>query len=420
MIIMYRLTKEGEKYLKKGLPEQNLIKILKKVKKARIDELKEKVENFEIAVKWAKEKNWIEIKEGYLKIKKVPKKFEELEGLKNIKENKKIKESLEKILIRRRLIEKVDVESLELEKKFKKKTIDQIDPKILKYKIWKVAKDFKKYDINSLGKKFFEGRLNPYLEFISEIKKKLVGLGFEEAKGPIVELNFWNCDCLFMPSDHPARSIHDIFYLKLKDGKVLDKELWGRVEEVHKNGWITKSKGWGKWDFNLARKIILRSQTTSVSARKLYEIKNSSPYKIFTIGKVFRPESIDAKHHLEFDQCEGIVIDENLNFRNLLGYIKEIVNAILGEKKVRFKPTYFPFTEPSVEGYVYHEKLGWIEFVGAGIFRPEVTLPLGSEKPVLAWGIGLTRLAMIKLNIDDIREIYSTNIQNLRNFKMVR
>ena len=139
---------------------------------------------------------------------------------------------------------------------------------------------------------------------------------------------------------------------------------------------------------------------------------------MFVIDKVFRPDVIDAKHFIEFDQLEGIVVDESVNLRHLLGLLREIA-YIFGAKKVRFRPHYFPFTEPSLEVDVYFENLGWVEIAGAGIFRPEVTLPLRVEMPVLAWGIGIGRLAMLKLNVDDIRYLMSNDFEWLKNSKII-
>jgi len=128
---------------------------------------------------------------------------------------------------------------------------------------------------------------------------------------------------------------------------------------------------------------------------------------------VFRPDVLDAKHSMEFTQLEGIIGDRNITLRNLLGLLKKFAKALnLGE--VKFRPGYFPFTEPSVESFVKHPKLGWVEFVGSGMFRPEVLMPLGIDFPVIAWGIGFDRLAMIRLGIDDIRELYTKKLDLLR------
>lgn len=163
----------------------------------------------------------------------------------------------------------------------------------------------------------------------------------------------------------------------------------------------------------------MRSHTTAVSARTLYENRDK-PAKYFTIDRNFRPDVIDTRHLMEFYQCEGIVIGENLTFRHLLGFLKEIAETI-GIKEVKFKPGYFCFTEPSVEGFIKHPTLGWIECLPAGLMRPEVLRPLGVEKfQVLAWGLGIDRLAMAKLGIDDIRMLYSDDLEWLRKFPLVK
>ena len=224
----------------------------------------------------------------------------------------------------------------------------------------------------------------------------------------------WNFDVLFQPQDHPAREIHDSYQIKNpRYGFLKDKRLVEKVKKTHEYGWITGSKGWGyRWDADIARRLVMRSQTTAVSARFLSKHKKP-PIKMFCVSRVFRPDVLDAKHAMEFYHCEGIVVDENLTFKHLLGMLSEIVKA-LDIGKVEFKPGYFPFTEPSVEAFVYHPKIGWMEAAGEGLFRPEVTRPLGVKYPVLAWGIGVDRLAMVKLGVDDIRELHSRRLDFLR------
>jgi phenylalanyl-tRNA synthetase alpha chain len=418
----YRLTKEGREYLKNGLPEKRLVDFLNSLpdKKIQIKEVVKIIKNFHIALKWAIEKKWVEKINEEIKLINYPKRIPEQEALEKIAFNEKVPDNILKILIERKLVERVSITIEKLKKQIVGKEITDLTPELIKTGLWKKV-IFKPYDVKLPGKKFYLGKKHPYRQVIDEVREKLISLGFQEVRGPLVELNFWNCDALFMPSDHPARSIHDIFMLKVpKRGKVLDKEIWKRVEATHKNGWITGSKGWGNWDFSLARKLILRSQCTSVSARVMYKLKKGDlPYKMFTIDRVFRPDVIDAKHFIEFEQCEGIVVGDGLNLRHLLGYLKEIALSV-GAKKIRFKPSYFPFTEGSTELQIYLKGLGWVEIAGAGIFRPEVTLPLGIDVPVLAWGLGIGRLAMIKLNINDIRKLYSTDLEWLRNKELVR
>ena len=411
----YRLTKEGKEYLQKGLPEKNLIKLLKSGP-LTIEEAEKKVERFNIALLWAKKKGWIELKFNQLVLVKEPESIPEETALRKIEKGEKIEPEILKTLIQRKLVEKVVVGKVD---KLVGKKITNLTPELIKTGLWRKV-IFKHYRVNVPAPKIYPGKIHPYRQVINQVRKKLINLGFKEVRGPLVELNFWNCDALFMPSDHPARGIHDIFTVKNpKFGKVLDKKLWKRVEATHKRGWVTGSKGWGFWDSTLAKRLILRSHGTAVSARTLAKLKKEDlPCKVFMIDKVFRPDVIDSEHFIEFEHCEGIVVDENVNFVHLLGYLKEIAK-IVGAKKVRFKPSYFPFTEPSVELQTYSKELGWVETGGAGVFRPEVTLPLGIDVPVLAWGIGIGRLAMSKLGVKDIRYLYSNDLEWLRNTPII-
>ena len=414
----YKLTEEGKEYLMNGLPEKRLIEVLDSMpqKSAKIAKIALRIKNFPVALKWAIEKGWVIKRGDEVILLSKPDRIPEQEALAKIERGEEVEEEVLKVLIKRKLVAEEKETPFKKAERYIGKEIDQLTPELIKTGLWRKV-IFKTYNVEVFGKRVYPGKKHPYRQVIDEVREKLLALGFEEAKGPFVELNFWNCDALFMPSDHPAREIHSMFFLKNpKYGKVLDKSLWKKVELTHLNGWKTGGKGWGCWDFELARRLILRSQTTAVSARRLYELgKNKKiPHKMFVIDRVFRPDTIDAKHFIEFEQCEGIVVGEGLNFRHLLGYLKEIAESVVGGKKVMFKPSYFPFTEPSVEGFVHHEKLGWVEFGGAGIFRPEVTLPFGIKVPVLAWGLGIGRLAMLKLGIDDIRYLYAKDLEWLR------
>lgn len=406
----YKLTEEGKEYLKSGLPEKRLVDLLDSLpqKSAKIGKIALKVKNFPIALKWAMEKGWVIKRGDEIILLRKPEEVPEQEALEKIEKGEEVSSDMLKILIQRKLVMEEKENAFKIAQRFVGKEVDNLTPELIKTRLWKRV-ILKTYNVEVPGKKIYPGKIHPYRQVIEEVREKLLAMGFVEARGPYVELNFWNCDALFMPSDHPAREIHSMFFLKKpKYGKVMDKKLWKRVSEVHK-------KGWGSWDFELARRLVLRSQCTAVSARTMYKLKERDlPHKMFIIDRVFRPDTIDAKHFIEFEQCEGIVVGKGLNFRHLLGYLKEIACSIVSGEKVRFKPSYFPFTEPSVEGFVYHKKLGWVEFGGAGIFRPEVTRPFGIKVPVLAWGLGLGRLAMLKLGIDDIRHLYSDDLEWLR------
>lgn len=415
----YDLTQEGREYLKSGLPEKQLVNVLNRqpLKSMPFDDAKKSVGNFYIALQWTLKNKWAKSFGKDLVLAKYPTNIPEQDALEKIDRNEEVGQNLIDILLQRKLIKKIVTSEAD---KLVGKEVTNITPQLLKTGLWKQVK-FQKYDVNVPVSKVYPGKLHPYRQVIEDVREKLIGLGFVEAKGPFVEMNFWNCDALFMPSDHPARGIHDIYMVKEpKQGKVLDKDLWKRVEETHKSGWISGSKGWGNWDLELAKRLVLRSQTTAVSARTLSKLKREDlPHKMFVIHRNFRPDVIDAKHSIDFDQCEGIVVGEGLTFRHLLGYLKEFALTI-GAEEVRFKPSYFPFTEFSTEMYVYFKDLGWVEAGGSGIFRPEVTMPLGVEVPVLAWGIGIGRLAMLKLGINDIRYLFADDIDWLRKKEMVK
>jgi phenylalanyl-tRNA synthetase alpha chain len=142
------------------------------------------------------------------------------------------------------------------------------------------------------------------------------------------------------------------------------------------------------------------------------------PGKYFAIARCYRPDVVDKTHLSEFNQVEGIVVDEGLTLRDLLGVLERFALDIAGADKVKFRPDYFPFTEPSVELVAYKKGYGWLEFGGSGIFRPEVTLPLGVKVPVLAWGLGVDRLFMMKAGIDDIRYLFSQDLDWIRRMEL--
>lgn len=250
------------------------------------------------------------------------------------------------------------------------------------------------------------GRLNAYIEFLDLVRDILVSMGFEEVKGPHVELEFWNFDALFQAQDHPAREIHDTFFLETVFQGRVPEELLNRAKKVHE-------KGWGyKWDPLRALRPILRSQTTAVSVRAIYE-RGEGEYRVFSLDRVFRPETLDAKHAMEFYQLDGVIVGRNVTFKHLLAFFKEFA-AALGIKEIWFKPGYFPFTEPSVEGFIKHPRLGWIEVFPGGVFRPEVMEILGAPGVrAIAWGIGIDRLAMAVLGLDDIRDLFSKDLDFL-------
>ncbi len=280
---------------------------------------------------------------------------------------------------------------------------------------WK-GLNLRKYDITKLPKKAYPGKIHPYQRIISEMREILLEMGFEELYGGIVQQSFWNFDALFQPQDHPAREMQDTFYLK--ETLPLPKG-YESVKAMHISGGDTSSTGWGGvWKEEKAEQCVLRTHTTSVSIQHLAKNPNP-PIKAFCIGRVYRRETIDTTHLAEFEQLEGVVMDEGVTFGNLLGLLREFYHR-MGFTGVRFKPSYYPYTEPSLDAEVYVEGLGWIEMGGAGVFREEVTAPLGINYPVLAWGLGVSRIAMLRLGLKDLRYLHRSDVAFLRETPALR
>jgi phenylalanyl-tRNA synthetase alpha chain len=292
--------------------------------------------------------------------------------------------------------------------------VSQLTPDLLKDGSWRQTR-LRKYTISLRPPRIGTGKKHPYREFLDTVKTKLVSMGFQEMRGALVETEFWDMDALFMPQFHPARDIHDVYFVKEPSHTTaVDEPFLSRVATVHENGAETGSAGWGySFDVHRAKRLVLRSQGTAVSARTLAASPHI-PGKYFSIARCFRYDQVDATHATDFFQVEGIVLGEDINFRTLLGLLNLFAREVAQAKEVKFLPAYFPFTEPSVEMHVRHPRLGWMELGGAGLFRSEVTLPLGVTVPVIAWGLGLDRMAMVALGIHDIRELFTDNLELIR------
>ena len=292
--------------------------------------------------------------------------------------------------------------------------ISQLSPELLKDGSWR-TKRFRKYTISLRAPRIAPGKRHPYREFLDAVKTKLVSMGFQEMRGSLVETEFWNMDALFMPQFHPARDIHDVYFVKEpKRARSIAEPFLSCVAQTHQTGGDTGSAGWGyRFDAERARRLVLRSQGTAVSAHTLASTP-SIPGKYFSVARCFRYDQVDATHATDFFQVEGIVLGEDINFRTLLGLLNLFAREVAQAREVKFLPAYFPFTEPSVEMHVRHPRLGWMELGGAGLFRQEVTLPLGVNVPVIAWGLGLDRMAMVALGIHDIRELFTDNLELIR------
>ncbi|QGR19404.1 phenylalanine--tRNA ligase subunit alpha [Stygiolobus azoricus] len=406
-VTKYELTEEGKLRLQNGMPEEKLIKILNGQSK-KISELREVLgEELEIALGWARRKNLIKIDKDTVIPLVNDYHSPELDLL---RDPSKIDNENSKQLISRKLItakqETFLLLTLVQDIAEPTKTITYITPEILRSGEWKKI-PIKEYNVEAeppfypLAKKHF------FKEFLERLRDVMIELGFTEVNGNYVELEFYNFDLLFQAQDHPAREIHDSFMIEGK-GEVKDEKLIERVKEMHKKGWKYE------WDESVALRLVLRSQTTSVTSRVLSS-NPKPPIRTFTIGKVFRPDSIDATHLIEFHQLDGLIIENGFTFRDLLGVLKEIFYQI-GIKEIKFKPAYFPFTEPSVEVYGRIEGLGWIEMSGAGLLRPEILQAVGINSDAGAWGIGIDRLAMLLFGLKDIRLLYANSIEFLRTF----
>ncbi len=237
-------------------------------------------------------------------------------------------------------------------------------------------------DVTLPGKETLKGSMHVLSKTIEELEDIFVGMGYEIAEGPEVEEDLYNFEMMNLPKDHPARDMQDTFY-------------------------ITQSN-------------LLRTHTSPVQARVMLE-KKGKPIKVVCPGKVYRRDNDDATHSHQFMQMEGLVVGQNITMSDLKGTLTEIFDKVLAQgTKVRFRPSYFPFTEPSVEVDVTCFKCGgkgcplckgngWIEVLGAGMVHPNVLKMAGYDPEKyqgFAFGIGIERITMLKYGIDDIRNFY--------------
>ena len=399
--VTFSLGKNGLDSLEHGLPERKLLDLVKNTP-TKISELQKKLGPvFGPAMGLAKKNQWIDSKDNEIFLKDYP---SIIPGEKTLKQIGKGSLSESKI-------DKDDLNSL-------LKRPDFLTENLIKTKEVSLSPNAQNLDISSssegaidveaIAPEIFVARTHPLKDTIDEIREIFVTLGFTEIFGNLTQPSFWNFDALFTPQDHPARELQDTFYLDgVSAKKIGTPEQIKKVSESHKKGWRYY------WDINEARKMVLRTHTTCVTIKHIAENK-SDESRIFSLGRVFRNEKVSYKHLVEFNQIEGVVVGSNANLRNLMGIQREFYRRI-GITKIKFWPTFFPYTEPSLQTMVYNERLGkWVELFGMGIFRPEVTKPLGINKPVLAWGGGIERIAMLKYGLDDVREFYNNNLNWLR------
>jgi phenylalanyl-tRNA synthetase alpha chain len=412
---MYSLTEEGRNYREHGLPEKKLIELLKHGSLSMKETSEKLGREFAIALQWCKKYRCIEVVEGKLHLtREHPKEIADQEkALYDVLSGGNADDAQIQLLLSRKLIEKEGDTLVKKAERLVGKEVANLSTELIKTGFWKNVR-LKPYNVEFAGKTVHIGKRQPYNKFLGDVRRKLVEMGFKEMTGPTIELEFWNFDALFQPQNHPSRDWTQTYSLKNpKEGSLPEKTLVEHVKGAHENGWRTGSTGWGyKWSPAKAMKLMPRAHGTAISARTLTQCE--IPGKYFAISRCYRPDIIDATHGIEFNQTEGIVIGDGLNFRSLLGILKEFAVEFAGAEKVKFLPDYYPFTEPSVQLSAKHPELGWVELGGAGIFRDELTKPLGVEAPVIAWGLGIDRLAMFKLGINDIRDLFSQNLDWLR------
>ena len=394
------LGKNGLDSFENGLPERRLLNLVKNGPRKLFDLQKQLGFIFGPAMGLCRKNNWIETSSDEIILKTIPSILPGEKTLQQIGSGKLSKGELDiadltDLLKRPDFIVEDIVKSKKISLTNSAKSID-------------VSNISGAIDVEAKVPELFVARTHPLKDTIDEIREIFVTLGFSEIFGNMTQSSFWNFDALFTPQDHPARELQDTFFLdNVSAKKIGTAEQIRQVSDSHKKNWRYQ------WDINEARKMVLRTHTTCVTIKHLAENKPDEA-RIFSLGRVFRNEKVSYKHLVEFNQIEGIVVGKDANLRNLMGIQREFYKRI-GITKIKFWPTFFPYTEPSLQTMVYNEKLGkWIELFGMGIFRPEVTKPLGITKPVLAWGGGIERIAMLKYDLDDVREFYNNNLGWLR------
>lgn len=430
--VHYDLGEEGEEYLYEGLPEEKLFNTLSKRGKVTIREVTEEFGEKQAKIGMTQlAKLGIKPQKGELEFKEIPgikelflkrKKFleslkkgeapEETEVLEHFKKREGVIQEKRQLL----RIVKANKEGMEYIATHKEEEkIGELTSEIILSGEWK-NKAFRKYDLNAFVEPLTGASMHPLTYLINKVRRIFLEMGFSEMKGHYIEHAAWNMDALFIPQDHPARDMQDTFYLKSHAKIPMEHpEITKIVKKTHESG-IDGYSGWGyKFDSQMADDLLLRTHTTVNTIRYLYEHKEP-PVAIFSVEKVFRHESVDWKHLAELHQIEGAVYSKDASI-STLKWLMKVFYKRLGFTDIKLIPSYYPYTEPSMDVIV---KINGkeVELGGSGVFRPEVTKPLGLKEPVIAWGLGLERLAMIYYGLTDIREIYNSDINWLKTYKI--
>ena len=404
--VHYILGKNGLGSLENGLPERRLLDSLANGPQKPKSLQKVLGDAFGPAVGMARKNGWIDTSDGVVSLNHIP---TQLPGEKSIK------------IIGKSSISEGGIPSDDLQHLLRRpdfvvqKVVKTRDISLTEKAIsLELSGNDSAIDVEAQAPRIHIARNHPLKDVINEIRETFVTLGFSEILGTMSQSSFWNFDALFTPQDHPAREMQDTFYLDgVRAENFASKKQISNVERSHRNGWHYT------WNAAESARMVLRTHTTCVTIKYLAENKPDEA-RIFSLGRVFRNEKVSYKHLVEFNQVEGVLVGSGATLRNLMGIQKEFYKR-MGLYKVKFWPTFFPYTEPSLQTMVYNDRLGkWVELFGMGIFRPEVTKPLGITKPVLAWGGGIERIAMLKYGIDDVRDFYANDMEWLRSASRCR
>lgn len=415
------LTKEGQVYAASGSPEFQVFSAIPP-EGISPDELQKKLNPglYKVGFGQAMKNQWLEKGKTLIsrKVQHVEDKVKEL--LERIHNGEMVVREDIDALKRRTLITSQTWKGYSISKgpnyaPKRKKAATDLTREHLQSGTWKDL-ELKEYNFNAKGLPPEGGHLHPLLKVRQQLKNIFLQMGFEEMPtNNFVESSFWNFDALFQPQQHPARDSHDTFFLQAPSTtNWLPEDYVERVKGVHESGGYG-SRGYGyEWKREEANKNLLRTHTTAVSSRMLYKLaqKPFTPKKYFSIDRVFRNEAVDRTHLAEFHQIEGLICDRGLTLGDLIGVLYDFFSR-LGMKKLRFKPAYNPYTEPSMEIFSYHEGFQkWVEIGNSGMFRPEMLLPMGlpEDVRVVAWGLSLERPTMILYGIDNIRDLFGHKV----------
>lgn len=425
----YTLTSEGASYVEANAsPEAQVFKAVADAHAAgtpaTVASLKEGLGSVaDIGFKQAMQQKWVMVDKSGGAPVMVPKvdmvEDTALHMLKAVESGKELDSKSAAALAKRKLVSAKKWSTWRVEKgpQFaleRKKQATDLTSEMIKSGAWR-EESFKAYNFDALGLAPAGGYLHPLLKVRTQFRKIFTNMGFEEMPtNNYVESSFWNFDALFQPQQHPARDAHDTFFLTQPALAPLERipaAYLEKVRETHENGGFG-SIGYGySWSEEEARKNLLRTHTTAVSSRMLYKLAQDGfkPAKYFSIDRVFRNESIDRTHLAEFHQVEGVVCGEGLNLGHLIGVLQEFFDRLGLGSKLRFKPAFNPYTEPSMEIFSYSEELDkWMEVGNSGMFRPEMLRPMGLPENVnvIAWGLSLERPTMILYGIGNIRDLF--------------